>query len=499
MQKYLDIYNATNRQLKALGYASATVAWDSYTEAPKGCFDFRSKQMSVISEMMYKLSTDKEYIEAINALYQSRDKLDPVLAHEIANKKKEADKITKVPMDEFVKFSELMGKSQQIYFEAKQKSDYSLFEPIMQQIIDYTRKYVKWLETDELKGYDILLDEYEKGFTTKDFDEFFNLLKEKLVPFVKKVTEKKHKEDFSWLNGNYPVEKQKIYGEYLQNVLCYDRNKGLIKESEHPFTLGTDSSNVRITTHYYENLVLSAIFSTIHELGHATYEMQVDPALDNTMSGGGASMGMHESQSRLYENIVGRSYEFWQAHYPKLKSLFPEQLGNVSLDEFYKGVNLVSASLIRTEADELTYPLHIMVRYEIEKRIMSGELDAKDLPKEWNKMYKEYLGIDVPDDKRGVLQDMHWSGGSIGYFPTYALGSAYAAQIFNAMSKEIDVKKALGDKDLSAINEWLKEKIHKFGSSKSPKEILKNATNEDFNAEYYVNYLIEKYSKIYNV
>lgn len=499
MEKFLETYNAANRKLAALGYAMAAISWDSYTEAPKGCFDYRSKQLSVLSELAYKIRTGKEYTEAVNGLFGKKDSLEPVLRHEIIKMKKEVDKLSKVPMDEFVKYTELLGKSEQIYFDAKAKSDYKIFKPYLEQILAFQRKYVKWLETPERKGYDVLLDEYETGFTQADYDEFFGALKEKLVPFVKKIVSSKPDFDTSWLSADYPVDKQREFAKYLEKVMCYDLDRGLMKESEHPFTLGTDTSNVRVTTHYHENMFLSAIFSAIHEMGHATYEQQCDPALDQTMSGGGASMGMHESQSRFYENIVGRSYEFWQRHYPKLVELFPEQLGKVGLEEFYKGVNVAECSLIRTEADELTYSLHIMVRYELEKRLIHGSLGVENLPAEWNKMYKEYLGVDVPSDKEGVLQDMHWSGGSIGYFPTYALGSAYAAQIYHTMCRELDMKKAMGGETLAEINGWLKEKIHRFGASRDPKDILKGATGEDFNPDYYVNYLVEKYGKIYNI
>lgn len=499
MQKYLDIYFDTNKKLKALEYAMATIHWDSNTEAPRGCFAQRGKNSAVISELIYKHRTDVKYIDAINNLYEQREKLDPVMRHEIETQKREVDKMNKIPMEEYIKFTEVLENSRQVYFEAKAKSDYNLFKPYLEKIINYNRNYTKWQQTDKLSGYDVLLDEYEKGFTQVEFDKFFNTLREKLVPFVKKVTSKKLKFNDSWIKAFFPAAKQKEFSHYLEKVLCFDLNRGLMKESEHPFTLGADSTNVRFTTHFYENMVVSAIFSTIHELGHATYEQQIDSALDDTMSGRGASMGMHESQSRFYENIVGRSYEFWQKHYPKLVEMFPDELKSVSVDDFYKGVNIAECSLVRTEADELTYALHIMVRYEIEKRMISGEIGVDELPKEWNKLYKEYLGVDVPNDKMGVLQDVHWAGGNIGYFPTYALGSAYASQICHSMSKDLDLKKEIGSDNLKQVNLWLKDKIHKYGSTMDPKDILKNATGQDFDANYYVDYLIEKYSKIYDI
>jgi carboxypeptidase Taq len=243
--------------------------------------------------------------------------------------------------------------------------------------------------------------------------------------------------------------------------------------------------------------MFSSIFAAIHELGHATYEQQIDPKWDATMLSGGTSMGIHESQSRFYENMIGRSYEFWEAHYWKLQEIFPEQLGNVSLKDFHLAVNKVEASFIRVEADELTYPLHIMIRYEIERMIMANEITVSELPEVWNKKMVEYLGIQPKDDAEGVLQDVHWSAGLIGYFPTYALGSAYSAQFYYTMKKEIDIDELVKTNNIKAINQWLKEKIHNFGSSKDPLELLREVTNEDFNPSYYVQYLKEKYSKLY--
>ena len=304
----------------------------------------------------------------------------------------------------------------------------------------FNKKYVKYLETKELKGYDVLLDIYEEGMTKEKYDKFFSLLKAEIVPLVHKINSLKPLE-VSFKDKLFDINKQKEFANYLMDVMCFDKSRGLMKESEHPFTSGYGTTDVRITNHYYEDLLISSIFSCIHELGHATYEQQSNPDLDSTLLGGGASMAMHESQSRFYENIVGRSYEFWVRHYPKLKSIFSEELKDVTLDEFYKYINNVECSLIRTEADELTYPLHIMVRYEIEKLIIESDVDVCELPSIWNKLYKEYLGIDVPSDKEGILQDVHWAGGSFGYFPTYALGSAYGAQMLDAMKKDLDFEK----------------------------------------------------------
>ena len=281
--------------------------------------------------------------------------------------------------------------------------------------------------------------------------------------------------------------------------MCFDKSRSVLKESEHPFTSGFGSRDVRITVHYYPENFVSSIFSAIHETGHGLYEQQSDPALDETFSGGGASMGLHESQSRFYENMIGRSRAFWEVHYGKLQEIFSEQLGEVPLDDFVKYINTVERSFVRTEADELTYPLHIMLRYDMERAFMKNELEVKDFPRYWNQLFREYFGMEPPTDTLGVLQDVHWAYGNVGYFPTYALGSAYAAQIYHAMNRDFDVEASLKDGTTQKINDWLREHIHRFGASMPPAEILKNATGEEFNPQYYVDYLIEKYSRIYEL
>lgn len=499
MQELIKNYETLRARLKAYQYAMYVISWDSETEAPSGCFQERGKQLGVLSEESYKIATSDEYINIIDQLFEKRKKLKPVLAHEITEAKKAMRKMKKIPMEEYVKYSILLSNSQQIWAKAKNNQNFAEFAPILEQIVAFQRKYIAWQETDELKGYDILLDEYEVGFTTKEYDEFFHLLKRDLVPFVKKITSTKLNYNQEFKHYKYKKEKQVKFMDYIMKVMDYDLNRGLLKESEHPFTSGFGTSDVRITTHYYEDLLSSAIFSTIHELGHAKYEQQVDSKLDETNCSGGASMAMHESQSRFFENIVGRDYHFWETHYPKLQKLFKKELQNTSLKDWYLSINEAQNTFIRVEADELTYPIHIMIRYDIEKKLISGEIEVKDLPQIWNKAVKDYLGIDVPNDKQGVLQDVHWAMGSFGYFPTYALGSAYSAQILHAMKQDLDFNALIGKKNLKPINNWLKQRIHKFGSSKYPKDILFDATNEEFNPRYYITYLIDKYSEIYQI
>lgn len=499
MENLIKSYENNRRQLKALQYAMFMISWDSATEAPKGSFEDRGKYVGTLSEQAYILQTSKEAIAIVDELHKSRDSLNILLKHEIEIIKKDNDRTLKIPMNEYVEFQVLMSQSQEIWARAKENNDFLGFKPTLEKIITTIRKFGKYMETDEMKGYNLLLDMYEPKMTVDVLDEFFGLLKEKLVPFFKKIQKSKVKvrKDFALLG--FDVKKQKEFCDYLIDVLGFNRNFGLMKESAHPFTSGYGSTDVRFTVHYYEDDFTSSIFSCIHELGHSLYEQQIDPKLNDTMIGGGASMSLHESQSRLYENMLGRSHEFWEVHYSKLQSLFPNQLNDVSINEFYLFINRVEASFIRTEADELTYPLHIMLRYDLEKALFDGNLQVDDLEKAWNDLFFQYFGLEVKEPKKGVLQDIHWAGGMFGYFPTYALGSAYSAQLYHHLAKDIDINKALLEGSTKPINNWMKEKIHIHGSSMYPKEIIKQAIGEKFNPQYYIDYLISKYTKIYNV
>ncbi len=499
MDELIQKYQAVRDKMLAYRFASFIISWDSQTEAPSGSFEARAKHVGILSEESYKFSTSQETIDLINQLYEKRSELDDVLRYEIQEAKTSIEKLKKVPMHEFVEYMSLLAQSENIWAKAKNNNDWASFEPILEKIVAFLRKYIVYIETPKLKGYDVLLDEYEKGMTMKEYDKFFDTIKTDLVPFVKEVTSRELEYNNSFEEIPFPIEKQKEFMDYIMKVMDYDLSRGLMKESEHPFTSGMGTTDVRVTNHYYEDNFISSIFSGIHELGHATYEQQVDPKLDSTLSGGGGSMALHESQSRFYENIIGRSLEFWKIHYPALKEIFKKELRGIKVTDFYKHINKSTRSLIRTEADELTYPIHIMIRYDIEKALFNNEIEVKDLPKVWNQKVKEYLDIDVPSDKEGVLQDVHWAGGSFGYFPTYALGSAYASQMFNVMNKDFKVLKSLESKTTKEINTWFKEKLHKYGASMEPKKLFENCVGGKFNPKHYVKYLIKKYSKIYKI
>ncbi len=489
-------FNELVAKQKAYEYVLNVAGWDSATEAPRGAFQRRAEMLGVISGELFNLYTNQEYQDVVNGLFKTLGELNDIERREVKKAKKNLDKIINIPKDEFVEYNKLIGLSQREWEDAKENNDYDSFKGNLEKIFEFNIKFVKYYNDVE-HPYNIMLDGFEEGMTMKEYDEFFDTLKKDLVPFVKEVLNSGKELNDAFITDFYPRDKQKEFAEYLIDVMDFDKDSGIMKESVHPFTWNTHSTDVRFTTRYLENFMFSSIFAAIHELGHATYEQQIDSKWDDTTLNGGTSMGIHESQSRFYENNIGRSMEFWEAHYPKLLEIFPEQLKDVSIEDFYRGVNKVEASFVRVEADELTYPMHIMIRYEIERMIMNNEVNVDELPKLWNDKTMEYLGIVPKDYAEGVLQDVHWSAGLIGYFPTYALGSAYSAQFYYTMIKEIDVEGLVKDNNIKAINEWLKEKIHKFGSSKTPKELLFDITGEEFNAKYYIKYLKEKYSKLY--
>ena len=417
------------------------------------------------------------------------------MKREIEILEEEVEKIKVIPSEEYKMYSELTAKAQGIWELARENNDFESFAPILEQIFNFNRKFIEYRGIKD-DVYSEILNDYEKGMNVKKLDNFFEELKNEIVPLLKEINKNKRNFEKKIMFEVSECDQKKFSKEILEYI-GFDLEKGILSESAHPFTLTVNKDDVRLTTRYLKNLPFSSVFSTIHEGGHGIYEQGVAEELKETILSDGASMGIHESQSRFYENIIGRSKEFWFGILEKSKFKYNE-LSKLSLEEIYKGINEVSPSLIRVEADELTYSLHIMVRYEIEKGILSGEYLIKDLPKIWNEKMNEYLGVIPSTDSEGVLQDVHWSCGLIGYFPSYALGNVYSLQILNAMKKDINIEGALERGELKKIKEWLGEKIHRYGKLKTPKEIMISVTGEELNPEYYIEYLKEKYKNIYN-
>ncbi|MDD2649191.1 MAG: carboxypeptidase M32 [Eubacteriales bacterium] len=477
-------------------HAMSLINYDAYTRAPKGSGDARGKTLSVLAEEGYKLMVNDALREVLGVLLENRDSLSEVDRRRAEVLFEDLEKMQRIPMEEVIAFQELTNKAQDVWHDAKVNNDYASFAPYIDKIVASLKRQSKYIDSDR-DAYDVQLGEYEKGMDTKKLDAIFGEMKAGLRPLIEKVSSLPIRDDF--LRRKCDIAKQRELSDRLMSLMGIDRNHCTIDETEHPFTDNFSKYDVRITTHYYDDAVASSLYSVVHEGGHALYELHTADELQYTCLASGTSMGVHESQSRFYENIIGRSRAFVSRLYPMLRELFPNEYSDVSEDELYRALNKAEPSLIRTEADELTYTMHIIIRYEIEKMLFSGEVTSANLPETWNRLYKEYLGIDVPDDKRGVLQDSHWSGGAMGYFPSYALGSAYGAQMLAAMQKDIDVFGSIKSGDFSKVNGWLENKIHRYGRMLDPTEVVPKACGSEFSPKYYIEYLSEKLKDVYGI
>ncbi|ATO36151.1 MULTISPECIES: carboxypeptidase M32 [Geobacillus] len=487
---------------KMMGYHEAInlMYWDLRTGAPKKGVEQRSEVIGMLSEEAFKMSTSEEMAAFIAKLSPKEvyEQLDEVTKHTLDECKKEYERNKKIPVDEYKEYVVLCSKAESVWEEAKAAADFARFRPYLEQIIEFQRRFISYWGY-EGHPYNTLLDQYEPGMTVELLDGLFGQLRERIVPLVHAISAVSDKPDTSFLFAPFPKEKQRAFLLELLRELGYDFGKGRLDETVHPFAIGLNPNDVRITTRYDERDFRTAVFGTIHECGHALYEQHISEALVGTPLASGASMGIHESQSLFLENMIGRHPSFWKRHYPRLQQYAPEQFADVSLDAFYRAINEAKPSLIRIEADELTYPLHIMVRYEIEKQLFAGELEAADLPDVWNEKYEQYLGIRPHNDAVGVLQDVHWSGGSFGYFPSYALGYMYAAQFKQALEKELDLAQLLEEGNITPIREWLTANIHRFGKTKKPLDLVRDATGEPLNADYLIQYLEAKYKPLYRL
>jgi carboxypeptidase Taq len=384
-----------------------------------------------------------------------------------------------------------------VWVEARRASDFGAFLPVLQKNIDLRKRYVECFDvTDE--PYDIVLDDYERDMKTAHVRELFDYLKEHQAPLVKEIVDAGGNETPS--PREFPLDVQKQFELEVARAFGFTDDAWRLDPTVHPFASGTGVGDIRITTRYFlENL--DGLFAVMHEFGHGLYERQVDESLERTPLARGVSLGMHESQSRTWENLVGRSLPFWRHFFPRLSQLFPDALAGYDVDRWYREVNTVEPSLIRVEADEATYNLHIILRFELEQELLDGSFPLEQLPEEWNRRIWDYLGIEVPDDRNGVLQDVHWSGGSIGYFPTYALGNLISAQIWEKVLADLpDLYDSFEAGEFGPLRDWLREHLHKAGRKFTPGETLERVVGtREIDPEPYVRYLREKLSGIYNI
>ena len=496
LNQALEELETLQKKMYAYQCASSSLYLDSVTVAPRDTAQGRGVALGILAGESHKLFADPAVGELLDFLERRGEALTFSQRRQVEELKRSWRQMSRIPAEEYMAYAQLTNEASDVWHKAKENNDFASFQPVLEQLVAFNRKFAGYYD-DTKAPYDALLNEYERGVDMAYLDKFFAAIREKLVPVIHAIGEKAQPDD-SFLHREYPVEDQRKFSDYLMEVMGLDRAHCTIGETEHPFTLNFNNKDVRITTNYDPHDVAGSMYSVIHEGGHAKYELGIRDDIQYTCLAGGVSMGVHESQSRFYENLIGRSRPFIEAIFPKMRAFFPAQLAGVTAEQFYRAVNRAQPTLIRIEADELTYCLHIMVRYEMEKQLIGGTLEVKDVPKVWNRLYKEYLGIDVPDDKRGCLQDSHWSGGSFGYFPSYALGSAYGAQMLKNMEREFDVWGPVSRGDLSQVSAWLGDKVHQYGGLLTPAEVVKNACG-DFDPTVYTDYLVEKYSRLYGL
>ena len=496
LENYKD-YRNYSVKIYDIQMSMSVLSWDRETKMPKNGSKFRAQQLTTLAKIAYELSIDNDYGKLLEKL-SNDDSLNSDEKRNIYLSRKQFLKNKKYSTEFIVKQSKLISKAFNDWRIAKDKNDYKLFQDSLEKLVDLRREECELLGYDE-HPYDALLDEYEPNLKTSDIDLIFDDVKNKLVPFIKRISHNNNVDD-SFFYQFFEKNKQWDFGIKLLKQMGYDFDSGRQDISAHPFSSHFSPEDTRVTTRIDENNLSEMIWSCIHEGGHALYEQGILSENYGTPLGNSVSLGIHESQSRLWENHVGRSLEYWKNNFSSLKSLFPDKLKNIDFEKFYKATNNVKPSLIRTNADELTYHLHVLIRFEIEKGLIEGSINVKDLQSIWNEKYYKYLGIKVPSDSVGVLQDIHWSHGSFGYFPTYTLGSFYAAQFFNKASDEIDnIENKILKGDTSELLVWLRNNIHRYGEKYDANVLCKRITGEELNFKYFMEYVTKKYSDIYDL
>ncbi len=501
MEKVAQLKTQLNDVIR-LNQTAALLGWDQQVKMPPGGAAARAEQMATVAKLAHELFVTDEIgtlIEAAetevkNADYDSDDAaLVRLVRHDY-------DQQTKVPTELVQAIARITVEAHEVWAKAREENNFAGFVPTLEKIYDLMRQQADALGYDE-RPYDALLDLYEPNMKTADVERLFDELRADLVPFVADVFANLDKVDNSLIHLDYDVAKQKEFGEKVIAQLGYDFQRGRQDPSVHPFTTNFSINDVRITTRYQEDYLPTALFGSIHEAGHAMYEQGSDQSLEGSWIAGGTSLGVHESQSRLWENVVGRSRGFWKVFYGDLQALFPEQLGKVDMETWYKAINSVSRSLIRVEADEVTYNLHIMLRFELENALLEEKLAMKDLRDAWNDKMQAYLGITPPDDgKHGVLQDVHWSAGLVGYFPTYSLGNFLSVQYWDkACAENPAIPTEIENGNFEPLHAWMADKIYRHGRKFWPADLTERICGEPIQVTSSINYMKTKFSDIYGL
>lgn len=487
-------------EVSDIGRAAAVLGWDQQVNMPPGGAAARGQQLATLGKIAQEKFISDEVGRLIEDLKVEFAGADPASdeAAMVRVAARNYDKARRVPPEFVAEQAVVSSKAFEAWVEARGKSDFSIFQPHLEKVVELVKKYVSFFPPAD-HPYDTLLDDYEPGMKTAEVKAIFDALRPKQVELIKAIASAKQvKDDF--LHKKYNEKKIMDFGVDVITKYGYDWKRGRQDKAPHPFETTFSIGDVRITTRFEADNPPASLFSTMHESGHAMYEQGINPAYERTPLMGGTSLAVHESQSRMWENLVGRSLPFWEHFYPAFKKAFPSQLDGVGVKAFYKAINKVEPSLIRVNADEATYNLHIMLRLELEIAMVEGKIAIKDLPEIWNTKMQEYLGITPPTDAKGVLQDIHWSGGMIGYFSTYALGNLISAQLWEKINKDIkNLDDHIRKGDFNQLLGWLRTNIHQHGHKYDPQVLVENVTGSKITPEPYIRYLTEKYSKIYGL
>jgi carboxypeptidase Taq len=487
------------RVISDLSALAALAEWDQNTALPDGAAEVRGMQIATLQGTIHERWTD-QYLGALIAELEPKVQTAAYTDADrglVRQARREYDHATKLPKGLVEEMARVGAASFEAWRKARERSDFSLFAPWLVRTVTLQREVADRLGFKETR-YDALLDLFEPGMTTARLDALFGPVRDVSVALLRRIQSEGTPVDASCLEGNFPKARQLELCQSVLEYMGYDFNRGQLLVSPHPFTTSIGSPHdVRVTVHPDERFLQASLMAAIHEGGHALYEQGSAPALARTPVAGGASMGAHESQSRLWENPIGRSVAFWRREFSHVKEAYPKQFAQLDAETFARALNRVRPSLIRIEADEVTYNLHILVRYELEKQIVNGNVAVESLPGMWNSLYREYLGIGPSNDGEGVLQDIHWSSG-FGYFPTYTLGNLYAAQIYTALRGEFpNLEERLGKGDTAFIRHWLRERMYVHGSIYLPEDLIEQVTGERPNPEYFARYLTAKMEEVY--
>ncbi|MCR4938549.1 MAG: carboxypeptidase M32 [Treponemataceae bacterium] len=500
----LRFINEIVSKAEIYAHAANVLNYDMETICPPDGMEKEGEVISFLGNEAFKLLKQPDFIKAAEELYENRDELEETDRALVESFHRDYLRTKNITPEMNHEFSLTYNKAFINWSRAREKNDFSIFAPSLKEVRDVELKKISLHAAPDKVPYNNLLDEYERGMTTEKLDAVFDRCKERLIPFLRKLQTSSlsqggpHSIRTDFLTKTVTNEQQKKMAEWLLNLLGFSFERGNFTTSEHPFTSSLAKDDVRVTTHYYPNLFLSSIYSIIHECGHALFELNLPEEDHQHHINDLKTLGQHESVSRFYENVIGRSRAFIKLIYPKVKEIFPEVMKDVSEKELYEAVNLVHPSLIRTEADEFTYTFHIIIRYEIEKAIVNDGLSVDELPALWKKKYEEYLGVKPQNDREGILQDVHWTSG-FGYFSTYALGNMYNAMYYKRMRLELDIDQLILDGRFDVINSWMREFVWKKANRLAPADWIKDITDRDFTPDDFLDYLESKYSVLYGV